>query len=93
MPIAGSHAWPVTRPAGQGGTASGDQACQYRSGLPVPDRDDTRDQPAMLGDIDGLTVPDSRQNLACVVAQIPQPHRVHIRSNHVLNVLQICGHI
>lgn len=46
----------------------------------------------MLGDIDGLTVPDSRQNLACVVAQIPQPHRVRIRSNHVLNVLQICGY-
>jgi hypothetical protein len=45
----------------------------------------------VLGDIDGLSVPDSREHLTRVVPQVPQAHRMRVGS-HTGSVLQICGH-
>jgi hypothetical protein len=36
----------------------------------------------VLGDVDGLTVPHPRQHLAGVMPQVPQAHRVRIRTSH-----------
>jgi hypothetical protein len=46
----------------------------------------------VLGDVDGLAMPDPRQHLACVVAQVPQADCMRV-SGHELNASQFCGYI
>ena len=45
----------------------------------------------MLGNVNRLAVPDPRQHLAGVVAQVPEAHRMRLRG-HSTNVSQFCGY-
>src|ERR1022692_1131478 len=86
------HAGTVAGPTGEGRAAGRHEARHDRRGRTLPSRDDARDEPPVLGDVDRLALPDPREHVTRMMTQIPHTYYVRIHGRHAVNVSQFCGH-